>query len=197
MIPKEYLLQEYYKNKRSLAQIGQEVGLSPGTVAYWMNKYGLKRRSVGEGVYCRRNPHEPFHITLSPKQEYLKTVGVALYWCEGLQKTNTTVALTNTNPTMLKLWKAFLLSVCGVKEEKLRVHLYVHRNQDGDALKLYWSQTLQIPLEQFEAVSYTKKICSKPNYWGTVRIAVHNVKLLQQMRQWVQELITAFEEGYA
>ena len=38
MITKEYLLQEYYKNKRSLAQIGQDVGLSPGTVAYWVQE---------------------------------------------------------------------------------------------------------------------------------------------------------------
>lgn len=128
MLTKRYLLREYYKNRKSLAQIGQETGLSPGTVAYWMDKYGLKRRSVGEGVYCRRNPKEPFHIIPFQEQERLRTIGITMYWCEGLRKTKTTVALTNTDPSMLKLWKAFLLNVCGVRAEKLRAHLYVHQN---------------------------------------------------------------------
>lgn len=135
MLTEVYLRQEYYGKRRSLNQIGAEHGVSPAAVAYWMDKYGLKRRSVSEGVYCRWNPEECFQIRepSSEAERLLKAVGLVIHWCEGLQKTDSTVAITNTNLNMLKLWKAFLLDIFGVNPSKLRVHLYVHQNQDGEA----------------------------------------------------------------
>lgn len=191
MLTKEYLLQQYYVEKKSLRQIGEAHGLSRGSVAQWMDKYGLKRRNLSEALYCYYNQEERFKIReLSPYEQKLKIIGALLYWCEGTHKTHSTLAFTNTDLNMLLLWKKFLLRVCKLRPDKVRVRLYLHKDQDGEGLRRYWSQALDIPLSQFEGVSYTNKVSTKQGYKGTVKIRVHNVKLLQQVQSWIRDLIS-------
>lgn len=44
---KEWLQQEYWNNNRSLRSIAAEFKVDAGTIVYWMNSYGIPRRSCG------------------------------------------------------------------------------------------------------------------------------------------------------
>ncbi len=89
---------------------------------------------------------------------------------------------------MLRVWVKFLFEICGLRCDKIKARLYLHKNQDGVKLKKYWSEILGIPVSQFENISYTKKISTKEDYKGTVKIKVHNLKLYLLVKAWIEDL---------
>ena len=168
--------------------------MHPFSIGCLMNKFGLKRRTPSEAVYNYFNKEECFKVQKPLRNtELLKNVALTLYWCEGTgdrkdAKRNTTLAFTNTDKAMLKIWIKFLLEICGLDQKKIRVRLYLHKNQIGDSLKKYWSKELSVPLGQFENVSYTKKDSTQEHYKGTVKIKVHNSKLYILVKTWIEDL---------
>ena len=79
---------------------------------------------------------------------------------------------------------------------KIKVRIYLHKNQNGNKLREYWSKKLSIPLAQCENVSYTKKESTQENYKGTVKIKVHNLKLYLLVRVWIEDLKIKITETY-
>ena len=50
-----------YGNGKSTIEVADELGVSGRRVIYLMEKYGIKRRSISEATYCKRNPYgDPF-----------------------------------------------------------------------------------------------------------------------------------------
>lgn len=194
MLSKSYLEKSYFEEKMSLDEIAATIRRSPTNIAYWMSKYGLARRNSSEATYNYFNKEECFKIAnLSPNEGLLKKIALVLYWCEGTnkryrEKKPSTLAFTNTDIDMLKIWLKFLHVVCSLRSNKIKVRLHLHKNQDGEKLKKYWSCALNIPLNQFENISYTKKNSTYEGYKGTVKIKVHNIKLYQLVQEWIGEL---------
>ncbi len=194
-IARESLEERYYKRKNTLQQIALEYGTHIFSVARLMDKYGLKRRNRSEATYNHFNKEECFNIkdNLDSKMKLLKNTALILYWCEGTgdrkgDKKNTTLAFTNKDVNMLRIWIKFLLEICGLRCDKIKVRLYLHKNQDGVKLKKYWSEILGVPAFQFESISYTQKISTKEDYKGTVKIKVHNLKLYLLVKNWIEDL---------
>jgi len=189
---KNKLHEMYFDNKMTLKEIGKIYRVSHSAIAKRMDKFGLKRRDRSEATYAFYNKSEHFCIGKSGSQ-LLKNIGLMLYWCEGTNcerknKNDGTLAFTNTNPDMLKIWIKFLRDICGLDLEKIRVRIYLHKNQDGARLKKYWSKHLRIPLDNFENISYTDKISTKPGYKGTVKIKVHNIKLFAIIKDMIKDI---------
>ncbi len=192
-IDKNKLYKMYYNKKMTLKEIGKIYNISHDAVAKKMDKCGLKRRNRSEATYTSCNKTECFRIT-SNDDELLKNVGLMLYWCEGTNyvpryRNNGTLAFTNTNIDMLKIWIKFLKDICNLNKEKIRARIYVHKNQNGQELKRYWSKILRIPLSNFENISYTNKNSTKPGYKGTVKIKVHNIRLFGIIKKMISEAV--------
>ena len=194
-ITREFLEESYYDRKNTLQQIASEFGTHIFSVARLMDKYGLKRRNRSEATYNHFNKEECFDIkdNLNNKMKLLKKIALTLYWCEGTgdrkgDKNNTTLAFTNKDADMLRVWIRFLFEICGLKRDKIKIRLYLHKNQNGIKLRKYWSEILDIPVSQFENISYTKKISTKEGYKGTVKIKVHNLKLYILIKSWIEDL---------
>lgn len=194
-IAKESLEEMYYKRRNTLQQIASEFDTHIFSVARLMDKYGLKRRNRSEATYNHFNKEECFNIkdNLNSKMKLLKETALTLYWCEGTgdrkgDKKNTTLAFTNKDADMLRIWIRFLFEICGLRRNKIKIRVYLHKNQDGVKLKKYWSEVLSIPISQFESISYTKKFSTKEDYKGTVKIKVHNLKLYLLVRNWIDDL---------
>ncbi|MFH1646055.1 MAG: hypothetical protein ABIB11_06510 [Candidatus Omnitrophota bacterium] len=174
---KEALQNLYFVKRLTLKQIAQANKVTHSAIAKRMDKFGLCRRNRSEATYNYYNKTECFEID-SLANPFLRDLALMLYWCEGTHyRTKKTLAFTNTNLDMLKIWLKFLKDVCHLKEEKIRIRLYLHMNQDADKLKNYWAKELKVSLINFENVSFTKKNSTKPEYKGTVKIKVHNSKL--------------------
>lgn len=191
-ITREFLEEMYGKRKNTLQQIASEFNVHVVSITKLMDKYGLKRRNPSEATYNRFNKEECFNIkhNLDNKMQILKNIALTLYWCEGTgdrkgNKKNTTLAFTNKDAHMLRTWIRFLFEICGLRHNKIKVRLYLHKNQDGIKLEKYWSRILDIPISQFENISYTNKISTKENYKGAVKIKVHNLKLYLLVKDWI------------
>ncbi|MDO8602510.1 MAG: hypothetical protein Q7O04_01515 [Candidatus Omnitrophota bacterium] len=194
-ITRKSLEEMYYKRKNTLQQIATEFDTHIFSVARLMDQYGLKRRNSSEATYNRFNKEECFNIkgNLNGKEKLLKETALTLYWCEGTgdrkgDKKNTTLAFTNKDINMLRIWIKFLFEICGLKRDKIKIRLYLHKNQNGIKLIKYWSEILDIPVSQFENISYTNKISTKEDYNGTVKIKVHNLKLYLLVKNWIEDL---------
>ncbi|MCX5667721.1 MAG: hypothetical protein NTY34_05380 [Candidatus Omnitrophica bacterium] len=201
-LDKKLLKDLYFKKKNSLNQIGSRFHIHPFSVWKLMDKFELKRRNSSEAVYNYFNKKECFKVRENLQSlKLLKNTGLVLYWCEGTgdrsdAKKNTTLAFTNTDITMLNIWIKFLLEVCGLDKKKIKVRIYLHKNQNGNRLREYWSKKLSIPLSQFENVSYTRKESTQQDYKGTVKIKVHNLKLYLLVKAWIESLKRKISETY-
>jgi len=187
---KNKLRSMYIDKKMTLKEIGDIYNISPQAVAKRMDKYNIKRRSRSESAYTYYNKTECFQINLRGQKD-LVTTGLVLYWCEGTHssgkgKKNGTLAFTNTDILMLRIWLKFLYKIYNLERNKIRIRLYIHQNQNGQVLKKYWSKQLGIPFGNFENISYTNKIATKPNYKGTVKIKVHNIKLYDLIEKEIE-----------
>ena len=78
-----------------------------------------------------------------------------LYWAEG-RKGGSGAKFVNTDPNLVKLYTTLLRTCYNVDETKFSVGLYVHYYHSIEKVKKFWSETLNIPLSQFNKV-YTKK----------------------------------------
>jgi hypothetical protein len=80
-------------------------------------------------------------------QQFL-IAGAMLYAGEG-SKTDTTVALPNSDPRMITFFLSWLRHFYEIDESRLRVWLYLHEGLDIEAAVSFWSSLTQIPVTQF------------------------------------------------
>ena len=64
--------------------------------------------------------------------------GVMLYWGEGDKASLHRVALTNTDPTMIKIFMIFLKDVCGIEEHKIKAWILLYPDLHEPTCKEYW-----------------------------------------------------------
>ena len=113
-----------YRRGLSMQEIADKMGWSLHKVSYWMDKCNISRRSPSEATYLKRNPNgDPFKIKnkLNKNEILLKGLGLGLYWGEGDKSSNnTSVRVSNTDPSLIKKFKEFLVKIYGVQKRKRR-----------------------------------------------------------------------------
>lgn len=99
--------------------------------------------------------------------------GLMLYWAEGTKTRD--VALTNSDPRVIKFMVQWLSEFFNIEKSSLTVHLHLHSGQRESIAKKYWSKLTGIPLSNFqksfikpEGSGYRKNIL----YHGTAKIRV-------------------------
>lgn len=122
------------------------------------------------------------------KKNPLFVAGVMLYFGEGDKTTKHQVRLSNTDPILIKLYLAFLESVCGVQKDKIRIQLAVYPDIDRASNERFWSFATGVPMARF-----TKSILQKPRKGGrggqgvcTVIVSSSYLKL--KMLEWLAHL---------
>lgn len=159
----------------SYSQIKEKINISKSTLSVWLKEYPLSEKRIRELRGNSPKRIERFRNTMALKKEqrlhtaYKKVAldigklsrrdfiiaGFFLYWGEGSKTTTATTALTNTNPTVLIFFIKWL-KIFGVEKTDMRVKLHLYSDMDIEKTKKWWSDKLQIPLEQFRK-PYIKK----------------------------------------
>ncbi len=85
-----------------------------------------------------------------------------LYLGEGAKSGGTSIA--SSDPTILKFVIIVLHKNYGLKSEDIRCDLHLRMDQDAEALKLYWSKELNLPLSRFKYVAFDKRSTGKATY---------------------------------
>lgn len=149
-----------------------------------MDKYDIKRRSIGDAVYQRYHPEgDPFEVKKIVTKSDVKLwgLGIGLYWGEGNKANKTSVRLGNTDPILLKTFMHFLIELFGVKKEDLRFTLQVFTDIDMHKALDYWVTELAVNKDQFykPTTTISGKIGTyrKKSEHGVVTVNYHNRKL--------------------
>jgi len=174
--------------------IAKTLAVTPATIIYWMKKYNLGRRSNSDCAYVKQNPDgDPFKIKdlLLDKEKELFLAGLMLYWAEGSRRNKHVIQMANLDSRPLLLFKNFLRTICGVKENKICLTVQLYRRFNKEKTRFYWEKTLGIP-RQFISVNVHADKRSKPgkqwSKYGIARIEVRNVKL----KQWIDETLETY-----
>lgn len=152
MISKTTLQKLYQTDKLSAKQIADKLNCSHSQVIYWMDRHGIKRRSISEAVYQRANPDgDPFYIKdIASKSDYiLLGMGLGLYWGEGTKANKYSVRLGNSDPDLLRTFIGFLVIIFGVKLSDLRFGLQLFTDTDKEQALDYWTEELCVKRSQF------------------------------------------------
>jgi hypothetical protein len=174
----------YISEGLSMNQIAVRLVCSIHKVNYWMSKYGIERRSIGESVYKRLHPlGDPFNIKniQSTSDAILYGTGVGLYWGEGNKRNKHSIRLGNTDPGIIKVFIRFLVEICGAQETMLRYGLQVFNDSDPNEALNFWLRELGIQQDQFYKTTVTPARAvgtyKMKNRNGVLTVYFHNVKL--------------------
>ncbi len=133
-------------------------------------------------------------------REDILIAGTCLYWAEGYKypitrnKRTVTyhpVVLTNSDPTLIKLFLRFLREYCGVSEEKLRISLRIFPHQKQKILELFWSKVTHIPISQFQKTQTVISSSSKGQRpfqrlpYGIVQIRIADTRLFHTIMGYI------------
>lgn len=153
---------------KSYTEIKTHLAVSKSTLSGWLRDMPLTRAQMRRlrDINPRRIEH--FRATMRMKKEvrqqqaYMKAkkdigklsrrelfiVGLYLYWAEGTKLAPGRVAITNTDPSVMK---AFLdwCELMQIPHHKLRVKLHLYEDMNVAKETRFWSRSLAIPQEQF------------------------------------------------
>jgi len=164
------------KQGMSYSQIKQKLGVSKGTLSYWLRDYPLPEKRIRELRDWNERRIENYRETRRRKREeilrdvYEKTeedllpftkrdlmiAGWFLYWGEGTKSQISEVSISNTNPAAIIAFMSWLVECFGVDKSKLRVRLQLYSDMDIEKESGWWSKMLDLPFTQFRK-PYIKK----------------------------------------
>lgn len=113
-------------------------------------------------------------------------MGLALYWCEGTQKTQR-FSFINSDPIVIKTMIKWLTKVCKIQKKSIKLRLYIHHVYAHENCEEFWSKLLEIALPQFSKTVYkpTPHIIKRnPDYKGCLRIDCGGVELFRKFLGW-------------
>ncbi len=193
------IIASLYKKGLSIREISEELSVSIDSTYYFFRKNNIQRRNRAEAKnisFERQEPSFKFKKNLSSSEKELKIAGIMLYWGEGSKwEGEKIIDFANSDSAMIKVFLRFLRIVCGVNNQKLRVYLYCYANQNKNELIAYWSRITGISKKQFSKPyirkDYDRKKKNKMKY-GLVHIRYADKKLLNLVREWIEEHIEKF-----
>lgn len=210
---------ELRKQKRSIKSIAKQLAVSASSVSTWCRDikfseeeklevfkrgYFAGSKARLEAIQARKvqlnNAIETIHKKAilevgSLTKRDLFIAGIALYWGEGFKK-DKLVGLASMSPFIAKFYIKWLRVCFNIQKERLlmRVTINIQKKEFTHSILQFWSQQLQIPLDQFSQCYYQntkqKKIYENSSeYHGVIRIKVRkSITILRQIEGYIQAL---------
>lgn len=130
-------------------------------------------------------------------------LGAALYWAEGYKRpvernghelTQHPVSLTNSDPSLVKIFLRFLREWCRVPEDTIKADIRIFQHQNSEELLHFWQGVTRIQPENFGAVYYgvSKSSLGKRPFnrlpYGVVQIRISNTSLFHTIIGYIEGL---------
>ena len=185
-----------YNAGKSAREVGEALDISWRKVIYLMNKYGIARRTRSDASYLQHNKQiAPYKIKvhLSGDEEKLKGLALGLLWADGYKGNPYTLRAHSADDTIINILISFLILICGVPREKIRISLATSDERDVKQIERWWSEKLKISLSQFYKTTVFKKR-EKDSHkrrrraaHGVATLHIHNVKLVKILHNWINQ----------
>ncbi|MBL8778483.1 MAG: hypothetical protein JNK12_21290 [Acidimicrobiales bacterium] len=145
----------------TLQEIADELGVAKGSVSVWVRDVDFTPKPRQPGAHRKPHPWKSRKETeiADLREEGRRRIGVmseeaflvagtALYAGEG-GKTDGEVKFANSDPRMLLLFCIWLRRFFEIDESRVHLRNYLHQGLDLGAANAFWSELLDIPVEQF------------------------------------------------
>ena len=168
----------------------------------------LIKRNHAQTYIAQQNARQIRDLARSEVGNYLTKqdlfmVGVSLYWAEGYKrpkmkngevKTYHPVTLSNSDPSLVKIYLKFLRQVCNVPEEKITAEIRIYNHHNKNFLLNFWSKTTNISPLRLKSIKNGVSISSKRVRpynvlpYGAIQIRVNSTKLYHRIMGWIEGL---------
>jgi len=204
---------ELRKCGMSYSQIKAKIPVSKSTLSLWLREYPLSRKRINE---LRANSEQRIERCRETKAKNKKTkldavykevkkdiqhlskrelylLGLALYWTEGTKASSSTICMTNTDLSVLKLFLRWL-DIVGVGRSRVVVRLHLYSDMDVQEKVRWWSENLCIPVKNFRKPYIKKTVYNKrKNYKGrfgngTCNVMVYDTRLFERTMMGIKVL---------
>ena len=189
-----------YSSGLSMPDIAKKQSISIHKVVYWMEKYGIPRRSRSEATYIQKNPDgDPYKIIAidSTEKAELLSLGIGLFLGEGNRRDHFHMRFTNSDPNIIKLFLQFIRKICCVKEEKINAFINIFDDRIYQVSLKHWIKVTGIPKTRFYKPTIRPgKIGTYKNKskYGTITLVVGNTKFVNQIKLWCDAYVNRFAE---
>jgi hypothetical protein len=158
----------------SYSQIKETLGISKSTLSGWLSDMPLTDSRIRELRDNNQIRIEKTRETKRLKKETRRNVvlakvaldiesskdpcfvsGFYLYWGEGTKSAEYTVALTNSDPSMIRCFIEWLVQL-GVSRDNMKVKLHLYTDQEEKQLVKFWAGVTNVPRKNFYK-SYIKQ----------------------------------------
>ena len=150
-------------------------------------------------MYLKLNPKgDPFKIVevFDSEKNFLRGLGIGIYWGEGQKTTNNAIRVANTDAGMIRNFRRFLLEICGLEERKIFYSIVCFKDSDVENVKAHWSKELGINPDKFGKIvripKQGKGTYKRKSEFGVCTITVSNPKLKLWIMNQIKDLGNAW-----
>lgn len=121
-------------------------------------------------------------------------IGLSLYWAEG-SNSEERIQFANSDPRLIKIMMRWFREICKVPEEKLKIHIYIHKVYRNENCEEFWSNITGVPVLKFGKTTYKPtphKIKKNLDYKGVCRVDISGVNLFRRIMGWQQGISEIF-----
>ena len=209
--------QELRLNGLSFKQIAQTLDVSKSSVSAWVRNVAVPKEAFSNINEQRRLGREQSRktrlsniakindeinarcreeiIPLSNRDLWI--AGVMLYAGEGFKSSsvsNQRVEIVNSNPEILRIFINFLIKVCLVSKEKIRVRLMLYEDISPEEAREFWSSELGIATNQFCKPFIKRSYRDVPyrhlrrSKYGTAHVNLYDIKVYKKIIGWLKAI---------
>lgn len=112
----------------------------------------------------------------------LLIIGAALYWAEGTKSekgASRSLAFSNSDPKMIRVYMKFIREVLKVQEEKIRAGIHIYNTNSENLARKFWSDITDLPQDRFYIVTQISRASQNRRPFnslphGTVSIRINS-----------------------
>jgi len=176
------------KQKQNLEKHIREVVHTAREKSNWAR---TKKRQERKKEVFRQAENEYAFLSKNP----FFLVCLSLYWAEGNKKTEGQFQFTNSDPYAIKVIMRWLIKICKIPKNEIKIRLYTHRIFANENYEKFWSEVTGIPIASFQKTILKEtphKIKKNINYKGCIQLRVLKTAFQWKVTAWVQKLIREF-----
>ncbi len=199
------------KKQKSYNEINKITGISKSTISDWLSEKDWSVKIKNDlSKKTRLNILKANEVRLAQKilrdkryiyeaqKEYkimkynpLFLYGLGIYWGEGDKKDRHRVAITNTDPNMLRVAVNFYRNCLRIEEDKLRVALFLYNDININTAVKFWSDLLSVNPKQFiktQILQSRAKLTKTKSKYGICTLYCSNTEQSIKILEWIRLL---------
>lgn len=204
-------------NGNSYSQIKAALGVSKGTLSYWLRDYPLSENRIRELRDHSAQRIERYRMTIRKKKEIryarimeeqkarifpltdrdLFIAGFFIYWGEGSKQENYRIAISNTDPSMLRFFMQWLLKFCKIKPVQIKIALQIYSDMDEEEEVQYWMNELGLQRSNFKKSYIKQSTSTRINHkgsfgHGTCKMIVYGRDIFERSILGLKSIVDSF-----